>query len=77
MKIDEVLNARAEERVTLPTPEVRRAIRIAADLRLSELAAVLGVSVPAVSRYERGHREPRGDLRKAYADALEAMRRGR
>jgi transcriptional regulator with XRE-family HTH domain len=76
LKIDEVLSRRAAERVDLPAPEVRRAIRVANGLRLSDLAAVLSVSVPSVSRYERGHREPRGQLRRAYADALEALRRG-
>ena len=61
---------------TLPPPSVRRALRSGAGLSQSELAAVLGVTRACIARYEGGQREPRGELRTAYAEALRAILRG-
>ncbi|MGE0026876.1 MAG: helix-turn-helix domain-containing protein [Thermoleophilia bacterium] len=57
----------------LPSPAIRRAIRCGAGLTQNDLATALGVSRPAVTRYEAGQREPRGDLRVAYAQVLDAL----
>lgn len=59
----------------LPPPATRRALRIAAGLTLQELADVVGVTRDAISKYELGHREPRGPLRRVYAQALADLRR--
>ena len=67
--------ARRRGQQPLPEPGVRRAIRIASGLTQADLAAVLAVRRPTVSRYESGVREPKGDLRVRYAEALETMRR--
>jgi DNA-binding transcriptional regulator YiaG len=59
--------------VPLPPPEIRRARRVGAGLTQKRLAEPLGVSRVAVSRYETGAREPRGEIRRRYAEALEAI----
>jgi transcriptional regulator with XRE-family HTH domain len=50
-----------------------RAIRETAGLSLSEVARELGVTPAAVSRWERGHRAPRGDTAVAYAALLKHL----
>lgn len=52
-----------------------RRIRIAAGLSLADLAAALGVSRAALSRWECGHRVPRGAAAQRYAGLLEALAR--
>jgi transcriptional regulator with XRE-family HTH domain len=47
-----------------------RAVRETAGLSLSEVARELGVTPAAVSRWERGHRVPRGEVAVAYAALL-------
>ncbi len=74
---DAIREAIAEVRasdVPLPPPEVRKALRVGAGLTQERLAAPIGVSRVAVSRYESGLREPRGEVRRRYIEALEAMR---
>jgi DNA-binding XRE family transcriptional regulator len=74
---DAIREAIAEARVAdlvLPSPGVRKALRIGAGLTQERLAAPVGVSRVAISRYENGLREPRGELRRRYIEALEAMR---
>lgn len=76
MKNLATLQRRAARRATpLPTLGDRRAIRVAAGIRQTELAAALGVSRFAVNAWETGRYEPRGTHRDDYVRALEAMRR--
>lgn len=70
--IGALLSGRPSE---LPAPAVRRAIRHQAGLTEQQLASVLGVSRVAVARWELGTREPRGALRRKYAEALSALMR--
>jgi transcriptional regulator with XRE-family HTH domain len=65
----------ASRRNSLPHPEVARALRRAAGLTVYELADALDVTAPTISRWERGLRHPRGQLRERYAGALEELRR--
>ena len=57
----------------LPDPGIRRLLREQAGLSQDELAEVLGVSRPAVTRWELGKRTPRGDLAERYAAALDRL----
>jgi DNA-binding XRE family transcriptional regulator len=75
LAIDNVLQRAARDRVELPPPPVRRAIRVAAGLPQGAVAEAIEVSRASVTRYELGVREPRGDTRRKYAAALERMRR--
>jgi DNA-binding transcriptional regulator YiaG len=43
--------------------------------RQSALARVLGVSSPTFSRWESGHRAPKGPRLRAYLDILDTLRR--
>lgn len=54
----------------LPTPDERKAIREAANITQAEVAAVIGTSAQAVSQYEAGKRQPRGELRTRYSELL-------
>ena len=60
---------------SLPSPAVRRALRVAAGLTQADLAAELGVSRAAVARWESGTRVPRGDYRITYAALLRELSR--
>lgn len=51
-------------------PEFARAVRLAAQISLAELAAELEVTASAVSRWEAGSRRPRGPLAEKYLEAL-------
>jgi DNA-binding XRE family transcriptional regulator len=75
LAIDEVLQRAANDRIELPSPPVRRAIRVAAGLPQEAVARAIEVSRATVTRYELGVREPRGDTRRRYAEALQRMRR--
>lgn len=67
-KIHDVLAARRRRR--LPDPATRRALRVAAGLSQADVAACVGVDRASVSRWETGHRSPRGDTAEAYAALL-------
>ena len=55
-----------------------RTIREAAGLSQGEVARAVGVSVPALHRWEKGDRTPRGDPAIRYAHVLDSLiRRGR
>ena len=53
----------------LPEPTKRHNLRVSMGLTLTQLAAEVGCSESALRKWEGGS-EPRGLLRKAYADAL-------
>jgi len=57
----------------LPAPVERRRIRRASGLTQAALADVLGVSRPALARWEAGARNPRGRARADYVRALRAL----
>lgn len=63
----------AQRRRALPPADVRRELREHAGLTQADLASVLGVGRPSVTRYETGAREPRGRVRLAYLDVLERL----
>jgi transcriptional regulator with XRE-family HTH domain len=73
MELSEVLAAAQARRVELPPPPVRRARRIAAGLIQDDLAAVLRVRRATIARWELGLREPRGELRRRYSEALDQL----
>lgn len=50
-----------------------REIREHAGLSISEVARTVLVSVPTVSRWEKGQRAPRGDAAIRYARLLDAL----
>ena len=58
---------------TLPPPAARRAIRLAAGVGQTELAAALGVSRWSLIRWETGKVEPHPDARRRYAGALRSL----
>lgn len=51
-----------------------RALRIAADLSLDEVAAAVGVSRQAVATWETGGRRPRGQNARRYGAVLYELR---
>lgn len=55
---------------SLPRPALARAIREAAGVSQTRLAAELGVHRMTVARWEAGTRTPRNAQRAAYADVL-------
>lgn len=59
----------------LPSPTVRRLIREQAGLSQQDIAEALGATRAAVSRWESGQREPRGDLLVAYVTLLRRLKR--
>jgi transcriptional regulator with XRE-family HTH domain len=58
---------------TLPGPAERMAIRRRARVSRERVADELGVQPLAVARWERGTREPRGELRLRYARLLRML----
>jgi transcriptional regulator with XRE-family HTH domain len=64
---------RERRRRKLPAPAVRQEIRRALGLSQLDLAAALGVSRVSISRYETGHRTPRGALLDRYLDVLDRL----
>lgn len=72
----EVVLRRGRGRRRLPPPEVRRQLRLAAGITQSELAEVLDVSRPEVSRWESGQRSPRhGNNLERYLAVLDRLAR--
>lgn len=63
----------AHRRRSLPPPAVRRLLRERAGLTQREVASVLDIGRPAVTRYESGARNPRGRTRLAYVELLERL----
>jgi DNA-binding transcriptional regulator YiaG len=72
MAIDLIARVRARQR--LPEPPLRRSVRESAGVSQGDLAKALGVTRSAVSRWEAGHREPRGEALVHYVDLLELLR---
>jgi transcriptional regulator with XRE-family HTH domain len=58
---------------TLPPPTVRRLLRTRAGISVRQLAAAIGVSPAAVSRWETGLRTPRGAALETYSAALDRL----
>lgn len=50
-----------------------RAIRLASGLTLAEVAAEVGASVSAVSRWETGNRRPRTPLARRWASLMRRL----
>jgi DNA-binding transcriptional regulator YiaG len=59
--------------VSLPGPAARMAIRRRTHVSRERVAAELGCHVISVARWERGTRNPRGDLRIRYARLLRLL----
>jgi transcriptional regulator with XRE-family HTH domain len=68
------LVATARLRRSIPEPSTRRLIRVAAGLSQEEVAAAVGVTAAALSRWETGRRHPRGQARDRYAHVLGSLR---
>jgi DNA-binding transcriptional regulator YiaG len=71
------LAAKVKARRELPTPTMRRALRVDARLSLEDVAREVGVTRQAVSRWELGARAPRGRNLDAYAAVLASLRGGK
>jgi transcriptional regulator with XRE-family HTH domain len=72
LTLDAVL-ATARVRRRTRTPRERRLLREAAGLRRAEVAALLGVAVGSIARYELGLRTRRGELAVQYAALLDRL----
>ncbi|MFC7488779.1 helix-turn-helix domain-containing protein [Knoellia sp. CPCC 206453] len=69
------LGERARLARRLPSPALRRAIRLEAGLSTVQLGRAMGVTRQAVSQWETGTRTPRGDHLIAYVAVLDELRR--
>lgn len=65
---------RARSAHRLPAPRVARALRAAAGLSQSDIAAELNVHRVTVARWEAGEHTPRGELLVAYVRLLDQLR---
>jgi transcriptional regulator with XRE-family HTH domain len=74
--LNKVIERARDRHVPLPPPKVRRALRIARDLTQDDTAELMEVARATVSRWETGQREPRGELRRKYAELLRELREG-
>jgi transcriptional regulator with XRE-family HTH domain len=70
----DALRKKRHARAALPTPAVRRALRLDSGLAQQDVADALGVHRETVSRWERGIRTPRGALLIAYTDLLRELK---
>ena len=68
------LEEKLRARLSLPRPEARRALRIAAGASLTDVAGAVGVTRAAVSCWEQGIYEPSSVHAEAYARVLEMLR---
>lgn len=68
------LEALIHARRSLPSPDLRRAIREDAGAAQVDVAHELGVSQRTVSRWEAGECSPTKDVLPQYVDLLERMR---
>ena len=57
----------------LPDPGIRRMLRIEAGLTQDDVAAAVGVTRTAISRWESGDRHPRGPFASLYAEVLREL----
>lgn len=73
MKSVEELLTRSQRRKSLPKPRVRRALRLQAGLTQAEVAEAIGVSRPAVVRWESGERTPRNPHLDKYVELLRRL----
>jgi DNA-binding transcriptional regulator YiaG len=64
---------RAQHRRSLPSPVECRLLRLRAGLSQSEIAESIGTTAATVSRYETGHRCPRGPILDRYIAACEEL----
>jgi len=64
---------RAQRPRSLPSPVERRLLRMRAGLSQADVAASLGTTTAAVSRYESGDREPRRAILDKYLDVLDRL----
>lgn len=64
---------RVHARKPLPPPERRAALRKGANLRLRDIAEVIGVSATTVWYWEKGKFEPTEAHRDAYQRTLQAL----
>jgi DNA-binding transcriptional regulator YiaG len=64
---------RAHDRRRLPVPAERKRIREMAGVSQAALAAAVGTSVPAVSRWESGKRAPRDTYLARYLEVLQQL----
>jgi transcriptional regulator with XRE-family HTH domain len=76
MDIDDIFSTARRRRECLPSSELRRHIREQAGLTQQDVAEYLGVTRAAVTRYETGTREPRGQTRDAYQVLLQRLPAG-
>lgn len=67
---DQVIARARARRTVRVAPALARDLRLQAELTLSDVAGVLGVSHVAVSRWERGLRVPRGAMAERYLELL-------
>lgn len=72
MELAEVV-ARIHANRDLPTPRIRRSIRLRAGLSQQDIAELLDVSRVAVSRWEDGSRKPNRRNVRRYVEVLEAL----
>ncbi|MCX5207577.1 helix-turn-helix domain-containing protein [Streptomyces sp. NBC_00237] len=61
------------EEDTLPAPQVRQQLRLAAGLTQAEVAEAIGVKRLAVARWEAGATQPHRGNRRAYAHLLRKL----
>jgi DNA-binding XRE family transcriptional regulator len=71
----DALTAKVVARRQLPPPDVARKIRQIADASLGDVGAATGVSRQAVSAWELGRRQPRGETAVRYAEVLAELKR--
>lgn len=64
------------DRRDLPTPGMRRAIRVSAGLSLTDVARLCDVSRQAVAAWEAGKATPARPHLATYADLLRRLQRG-
>lgn len=57
----------------LPSPAVRRMLRERADMTQLQMATMVGVRRPTVTRWEAGKREPSGEIRERYIAVLREL----
>jgi DNA-binding transcriptional regulator YiaG len=74
-QIQDDLIAKVRARKNLPTPVMRRAIRVEANASLRAIAEAVGVTPQAVAFWEQGQRTPRGDDLVRYVEVLSSLER--